>query len=163
MSSLYTINAEYALIAAELIEAGGELTDSLELALQINEAELQEKSLHLAYIIKDLQYQQDYCKSEIERITKRKKSIEKSQERLEDAIKAAMLQHDVTVITKDTIRISLRRSQAVVITDERLIPDFLKEADIKYKIDKAELMRLIKDGTEILGAAIEIRQNLQIR
>lgn len=151
------------MIADELIESGGELTEGLETALSINQDQLQEKAVQLAMIVKDLDYQVDYCKAEIERITKIKKAAENAQNRLVFTIGDAMKSYGILEIRSEALKLSFRKSEAVVITNEALIPGFLKEQVVTEKIDKAELKKLIKEGTEIPGAEIEIRQNLTIK
>ena len=59
--------------------------------------------------------------------------------------------------------LSYRKSEAVVLTDEAVIPDEYKKEKLTVSIDKTEIKKALKAGTEVPGAVIEVRQNLQIK
>ena len=66
-----------------------------------------------------------------------------------------------TPIDAGTFRISRRRSEGVVITDEALVPDHYYR--IKREPDKAGIKKGLKAGEEIPGAALEERWSIQIK
>lgn len=59
--------------------------------------------------------------------------------------------------------LSYRKSEAVVLTDEAVIPTEYKKEKLTISIDKTEIKKALKAGTEVPGAMIEVRQNLQIK
>lgn len=59
--------------------------------------------------------------------------------------------------------LSYRKSEAVVFTDEALIPAEYKKEKLTISVDKTEIKKAIKAGAEVPGAEIEVRQNLQIK
>lgn len=59
--------------------------------------------------------------------------------------------------------LSYRKSEAVVFTDEEAIPSEYKKEKITISVDKTEIKKAIKAWTEVPGAMIETRQNLQIK
>lgn len=59
--------------------------------------------------------------------------------------------------------LSYRKSEAVIFTDEALIPAEYKKEKLTISVDKTEIKKAIKAGTEVPGAEIEVRQNLQIK
>ena len=59
--------------------------------------------------------------------------------------------------------LSYRKSEAVVFTDEAAIPSEFKKEKTTISIDKTEIKKAIKAWTEVPGAVIETRQNLQIK
>ena len=59
--------------------------------------------------------------------------------------------------------LSYRKSEAVVLTDEAVIPAEYKKEKMTISIDKTEIKKALKAGTEVPGAVIEVRQNLQIK
>ena len=59
--------------------------------------------------------------------------------------------------------LSYRKSEAVVLTDEAVIPAEYKKEKLTISVDKTEIKKALKAGTEVPGVMIEVRQNLQIR
>lgn len=59
--------------------------------------------------------------------------------------------------------LSYRKSEAVVFTDEEAIPAEYKKEKLTISVDKTEIKKAIKAWTEVPGAMIEVRQNLQIK
>ena len=59
--------------------------------------------------------------------------------------------------------LSYRKSEAVVLVDETLIPTEFKKEKVSVSIDKTEIKKALKEGKEIPWAVIETRQNLQIK
>ena len=59
--------------------------------------------------------------------------------------------------------LSYRKSEAVVFTDEEAIPAEYKKGKIMISVDKTEIKKALKAWTEVPGAIIETRQNLQIK
>ena len=59
--------------------------------------------------------------------------------------------------------LSYRKSEAVVFTDEEMIPAEYKKEKLTISVDKTEIKKAIKAWTEVPGAEIEVRQNLQIK
>lgn len=59
--------------------------------------------------------------------------------------------------------LSYRKSEAVVLTDEAVIPAEYKKEKLTISVDKTEIKKALKAGTEVPGVMIEVRQNLQIK
>ena len=59
--------------------------------------------------------------------------------------------------------LSYRKSEAVVFTDEEAIPAEYKKEKVTVSVDKTEIKKALKAWTEVPGAMIETRQNLQIK
>lgn len=59
--------------------------------------------------------------------------------------------------------LSYRKSEAVIFTDEEAIPAEFKKEKTTISVDKTEIKKAIKAWTEVPGAMIETRQNLQIK
>lgn len=59
--------------------------------------------------------------------------------------------------------LSYRKSEAVVFTDEEAIPAEFKKEKLTISVDKTEIKKAIKAWTEVPGAVIDVRQNLQIK
>jgi molecular chaperone GrpE (heat shock protein) len=160
MSSLYHIASEYLAIADQLEESGGEITPDIEQALAINREQLQEKAGNYALVIKDFEHKNAAVD---EAITELKKSRQKAMESLKNRLKSAMELYGVERIESDFVKLSFRKSEAVEIESEDLIPPIFKEQVVTEKIDKTAIKAALKGGTEVPGARLDKRQNLQIK
>ena len=163
MRTLYQIEQEYQQIAEQIIESGGELTEGMENALIINREELQEKATNYAYVIKDIENDIEGVEREIKRLQALKKAREGAKERLSQAISGAMELYGVEKIELPCLKLSFLKSESVEITDESLIPEFLKEKVVTEKISKVELKKILKSGTDVNGAKLVVHANLQIK
>jgi Siphovirus Gp157 len=162
--SLYHIEKEYQALASEIIEAGGELTPELETALAINKDSLQLKAVQFALIIKDQENDIEVVKKEINRLQGLKSSREKSNERLEAIIKAAMELYGVMEIKGENFKLSFRKSTALKITDESKIPAYFKEkVPESWKIINADVKTALTKGEIVEGAELVNNKNLQIK
>lgn len=157
--SLYNIEQEY-LEIAQLLEEG-ELTEGLEKALIIVQDELQTKAVNYGFVIKDLDDDITAIDNEIKRLQAIKKSKQNAQNYLKENIKRAMLNFGIDKVEVPTLKLSFRRSEAVNITDESIIPN--KYLKTTVSVDKAKLKKALKDGEVIEGAVIKENQNLQIK
>ena len=160
--TLYTIKTDYLRIAEQLIENGGELTPELELALNINQDQLQEKAINYAYIIKEAEYEIDMLDKEIARLQAMKKSRAGMVDRLKSNITGAMELYGVEKIESATMKLSFRKSESVEIVDEKLIPEEYLVPQ-PAKISKSMIKDAIKSGSEVPGASITTNFNLQIK
>jgi hypothetical protein len=59
--------------------------------------------------------------------------------------------------------VSFRRSEAVEITDENIIPQVLMVQTVSFKPDKKAIKELLKAGQEISGCRLVENQNVQIK
>ena len=91
------------------------------------------------------------------------KAREGAKERLSQAISGAMELYGVEKIELPCLKLSFLKSESVEITDESLIPEFLKEKVVTEKISKVELKKILKSGTDVNGAKLVVHANLQIK
>ena len=163
MSSLYRIQNEYMQLADMLIDNGGELTEEVELALSINKEELTVKASNFALLSKELDSRSAVIDSEIERLSKLKKSYSIASDRIKTQIKSAMELFGVEKVESELIRLSFRKSESVEIEDEALIPELYKEKVESWKISKTDIKEVLKSGQPVLGAILKQNKNLQIK
>jgi sulfur carrier protein ThiS len=101
--------------------------------------------------------------TEIKRLTDLKYSYLKKADNIKNYISFSLLKNGIEKLETDISKLSFRKSQSLVITDEKLIPEeFIKIKEVK-SIDKIAIKEAIKGGRTIDGAIIEEKQNLQIR
>lgn len=95
-------------------------------------------------------------KSEIDRMTERKKSLEAQVERLKRAQVDFMLATGQRSATAGTFKLTLRDNKIVCIENESLIPrEFMTEKPATYQPDKKAIMAALKDGKTVAGVHIE--------
>ena len=159
--SLYNITEDQRLINAMLEETGGELTPEIEEAMLITEENFISKAEAYGATISEYDAQAEACAQEIKRLQAFKKTCENVSKRMKERISDAMMTFDKDKVTAGTFRFSFRKSTAVVVENEELIPEeyFRTERTICRK----ELMDALKAGEVIAGAMIETRQTLQMR
>jgi len=145
--SLYDIQIEHSALIDELIESEGEVSHELEMALMINQDELQDKAEAYALRILEFQGNAESVDKEIKRLMKRKQNYENTAERLKETIKAAMIQFKVDKIKTEKITLSFRKSEVVEIP-ETWVDAVLQFIQIKAEIDAPKIDE-VKENHEL--------------
>jgi hypothetical protein len=161
MKSLYTIQADYLALASAL--EVGELTPEIETALAINEAELQQKAIGYAYVIKEAEANVDTIDNEIARLTALKQAEKRKAEALKSAISNAMQFYGVHEVKTATVRLSFRKSEGLIGQADNLDDEFTILVPEQRKPNNTAIKAAIKEGREVEGYEIETRWNLQIK
>ena len=91
-----------------------------------------------------------------------KERFQSKQDRLLDYVKYSMEKHDIEKINTGLFVLSLRKSTAVIIEDESLIPAEFINVKTTTSIDKMSIAKRLKIDT-VPGAKLETRKNLQIK
>lgn len=162
ISKLFNIQQQYLQLMIQIEEAEGELSPENEQLLQFTEQRLKSEGAEIGYVIKSWQYMQTTLESEIERLIKMKAKIAMSKELLKNRLSDAMQQFGIERITGDTIAISFRKSEAVAIDNQALIPSHFLDQQ-QPKVSKDRIKTAIKAGKEVPGASLVQRNNLQIK
>lgn len=158
--TLYQISEDQRALMAMLEETGGELTPELEEALAITEANFVTKAENYGKAILHYKQMVAAAKAETDRIKAIQKTCENAIARMEERLRDAMILFDKPKVEMATLKLSLRKSERVVIDDENNLP-----ADcivVKTEVSKTEVKRHLKAG-ETIGAHLEENQSLQIR
>ena len=125
--------------------------------------ELSQKSSSIIKYLSNLDAEALAIKSEIDRLTKAKKSREKKSESLKNYLTNVMIGLDKSKIETDLGTYGIRRATALKILDMSKIPEeYLKRKEEVY-VNKRELTNLIKGGESIQGALLEERYSLHIK
>ncbi len=160
--SLFNIQQEYLELASALEH--GEVTPELETQLAITETALQTKAVGYAHIIREGKANIAAMKDEIARIQGLLKSEQNKVDRLETAISNAMQMFGVHEVKTPLVKLSFRRSEAVVGDANAALPDeFVRVVPEQRKPDLPAIKSAIKEGREVDGYRIEERFNLQIK
>lgn len=158
--NLYELTDSY-LKVLELIENGEEgLEDTLE---SINDT-IELKADGYARIIRNLEANAVALKTEIDRLTNRRRSIENSIDRLKENLKDAMIATGKEKIKTDLFNVTVANNPvAVNVIDETLIPEEYFNVEVIRKLDKISLRDAIKGGQEIQGAELKQGKGLRIK
>lgn len=161
--NIYQIQNEYQLLINSIIEADGELTPELELALAINKEQLQEKGINYAYVIKQVDADCEAIDLEIKRLNSMKKVRTNLADRLKNTISSAMQLFEVEEIKTPLIKLNFRNSESVEITNEFQLDERFKVTKTVTTPDKKAIKDAIKNGELVEGATISYNKNLQIK
>jgi hypothetical protein len=167
MAALWQLTQDELSFISLMEENGGELTDEIAEELAIRRDNFQHKAEAYAKFILKLESESDQAAAEIKRIQALKKAKENTVARLKETLLAALMvftEEDAKGIRRyetPLAKLSTRKSQAVEVLDEQLIPaDFWV---IKKEVSKSTISQAIKDGSEVPGAQLKDNISLSIR
>jgi hypothetical protein len=159
MKNLFNIDAELYEVYSQIENNGGEMSQELEAALEITEAERLTKGEGYVYVIKQLKSQSELLKAEAKRLLEIAKQYENSADKLADRLLESVITHGQ--IKTAFVTISSRKSKSVSITDESLLgAEFLR---IKTEPNKTAIKEALESGQEVQGALIVENYSLNIR
>jgi hypothetical protein len=140
-------------------ENDGLLPDDWAHFLDDIQVERTKKILDIGRYFKSLEAEAEAVKTEKLKLALRQKHCETIAEKLKLYIINNI--HAGEVFSDANTKLSWRKSEGVIISDESSIPEeFIK---IERKIQIADIKKAIKSGVVVSGAKIETRNNLQIK
>jgi hypothetical protein len=167
MATLWQLTQEELSFISLMEENGGEVNDEIIEELAIRRDNFQHKAEAYAKFILKLESEAEQAAAEIKRIQALKKAKENTVARLRESLLAALMvftEEDAKGIRRyetPLAKLSTRKSQAVEVLDEQLIPaDFWV---IKKEVSKSTISQAIKDGAEVPGAQLKDNISLSIR
>lgn len=101
--------------------------------------------------------------AEIKRLQELKQAHEKKIASTDKQVDYLLKLFQIEKLRTELYELSYRKSEAVVLTDESLVPAEFKKEKVSISVDKVELKKALKSWLEIAGASLEIRKNLQIK
>jgi len=123
-----------------------------------------EKVDRCAAFVSRANHEIEWVKSEIEVLNKRKKQLEKSVERMKELAKFVMEKEGIRELTGlRGHKFSLRKSQSVEVVDESLVPAEFSRVVQKVEVNKAEAIKVLKNGVEISGLTLLEKQNVVVK
>ena len=121
-----------------------------------------EKMESYCKVIKQLSADIEMFKTEQDRLSSRKKTLENSVDRMKGALLDFMQACGQKKAEAGTFKISISPSQSVNITDEEKSPA-LYRIPCPDKIDKSGIKKALKEGVEIAGAELVTNKGVRIR
>lgn len=162
MSSIYTLNKDYAELSAMLEAAETEEEiQSIQDTLEMINVSIEEKLENTGKFIKNTESDITGIKAEIERLTAMKKTKENFVERLKNNVEFALKEKGLETLTVGTFKAGYRKSESVEIINLDVIPaDFTK---VEIKADKTAIKKAIKAGEVVEGAEVRTNMNFYIK
>ena len=162
---LYEITDDYLEILDELMHNGGELTEEIELALQINEENMYAKLENYAKFIRQKEALINARKEEISRLSALNKTDQTLIDNLKGRVEYAMNLYHKDKIETNLFKFSFRKSSSVEIIDENAIPEEFKKREEIVKISKLDIRNYLKENnlTEVQGAKLVESKSLNIK
>jgi hypothetical protein len=122
----------------------------------------EEKIKDYCQVIANLSADAEDFKTEIDRMTARKRAIDNNIKRMKLALLNFLQSSGQTKAKGGTFTVAISNSLAVRILDETAIPDTYLIAQ-PPKIDKVGIKKALKDGEDVPGADIIINEGVRIR
>jgi len=179
MPTLYEITDQFRSIFSALEENHGELTEEISAQMGGLETDLEAKIDGYCKRIKDLEGDAAKFKIEEQRITTRRKSMDREVDSLKNWVKVNLKAIGRTEVKTDIFSVKIQKSPAAVsIYDKELIPDQFKMAllDLPFielpseliakaqiRVNKTMIAAVIKGGGDMPGAVLESGDYLLIR
>lgn len=160
--SLYTIRQDHYQLIQMIEDADGEVTQEIIQALRLNEQDFESKAISYGFVFKGFEDTEEIIDKEIKRLVDLKLKAQKRQELFKGILSEAMQQYNIEKIETPTLKLSFRKSEAIEIINESLIPDHYKEDIVKVYVSKPMIKEAIKEGKNVPGAELVTRKNLQI-
>lgn len=163
-ATLFALTTEYREAAARLMDLDLDpqtITDTLESL----SGDLETKATNTALFARSLDADAAAVKQWAKDATERAKAIEARADRLRAYLAANLEAVGIEKVEGPGVSISFRKSSAVVIDGEDLIPtEFMRQKPAPApEPDKTAIAAAIKAGQEVPGAHIEHRRSLQIK
>lgn len=159
MATLYELTTQASMLY-EMLQ--GEIIDEQIFNDTLEAMGAGEKVESYCKVIKQFQSDAEMFKTEIDRLTARKKTAENAVERMKAALLLFMQQTGQDKVKAGSFAVSTATTQAVNITDENAIP-CIYLVEQPPKIDKAGIKKALKDGEQINGAELINNTGVRIR
>ena len=122
------------------------------------------KALNVAGFIANLKLEAIAVKTAEQRMTQRRRSLERQVEWLSDYLFCQMQKMQLPKISNEQLIVAIKKNPAkVCITNEGIIPAEYKEVVETTKVIKASIASSIKNGQDIAGVHLESSYRLDIK
>lgn len=130
------------------------------------EGELEIKAENYAKVMKNLEADVSGIKAEIDRLSERKKTIEKNIKQMKEALQQAMEVTGKTKFKTELFSFTVRNNAPAVVVDEQYIENIPEEylRIREPEVDKTKLKEALKAGVDLEGIAhLETSTSLAIK
>lgn len=158
--SLFNIQKDYKELMQEVEIAEGILTDEQITALQINENELQSKSIAYLEVVRTKEATNTLIDNEIKRLQQLKKVNTNVLTRLNENLLQAV--NTFGEFEVGLTKFGTRKSSSITVEDVNSLPVEFKTIKVTESANKTELKNAIKRGESIKGVELVNNLNLKI-
>lgn len=151
--SLFKLTQDFSALDSLLAENGGEVSETLQEWMSINEENMKEKTDNYYLYMEHLQARVDYFKSMAKKFQEAAKLFENHKERLKENLHAAMGTLSVNELVGNDFKFKkVIGAPKLVIDDENSIPLPLMQETIVREPKKEEIKAILKSGESVPGA-----------
>ena len=161
--TLYGITNEMQQLLRLIEENEGEMTPEIENALAISEDNFAAKSEDYGHAILNLKAMAAAAKAEKDRLATLQRFYENTYNRLDSALKTAMVATGHDKVETPTMRLSLRHTTATEVDDLDRLPAEFKTTKVEVVADKTAIKKAIQSGEAVPGAHLVENVSLQIK
>lgn len=147
-------------IYAQVDEKTGEIPDDAMQALTDLQMARDEKLENIGCVIKNKKAEAKAIKEEADALTKRKKSLDREIEGLENYVSLML---NGKPFESPKVKFSFRESEQVIIDDDKKLARSWFRKIIKFEPNKEAIKEAIKAGKKVRFAHIEKKNNLQTK
>lgn len=160
--TIYELQGEYKRLYDMADECELELEDIKD-TLESLDGEFADKAVGYGKIMKEIEGQIATLKAEEERLANRRRSLENNKDRMKTVLQLAMIETGNEKIKTDLFSFNIQNNPATVnIAPDAKIPEKYYIAQ-EPKLDKKQLIKDVKEGTEIEGVELFQTRGLRIR
>tara|TARA_R110000765_G_scaffold421026_1_gene526863 strand:+ start:223 stop:714 length:492 start_codon:yes stop_codon:yes gene_type:complete len=158
--TLYNITEDYIELLNKIEIAEGEISEEVNQQLEINEQQLQTKSIAYLSVIKTKEALTMQIDEEIKRLQAMKKHHSNIISKLKDRLLNAVNLFGAFEV--GFTKFSTRNSKAVIVEDVNILPKEFKVVKVTEQADKKAIKQALEDGVIIEGCTIQENKNLKI-
>lgn len=161
--TLYELTIEYQQLL-DLAEDPDIPEEALADSLEALGMDIEDKADGYAKVIAQLNADAAALKAEIDRLTARKRTIERNVDRMKDSLKSAMILTGKTKFKTELFSFNVQKNPVAVVIDEQYIENIPEEYLIPQdpKVDKQKLKDDLKAGRDLEGIA-HLEQTVGVR
>lgn len=164
--SLYNLTTDMLDLQNQLIESiddDGVVDTLISQALEVKEKEFTEKAVAVATVYRKFDNEISLYESEIKRLTTYMERLKKCRDKVKDYLSVNCERLGIEKINGVYAKISFRKSEQVIITNEKLLSSEYMIETITYKPNLTKIKEDIKKGIEVNGAHIQKKNNISIK
>lgn len=158
--TLYNITENYNELLKKIELAEGEISEEINQELEINEKQLQSKSIAYLSVIKN----KESLTMQIDEEIKRLQALKKHHTSISNNLKNRLL-NAVNLFGAFEVgftKFSTRKSKAVIVEDVNSLPKDFKVIKVTEQADKKAIKQALESGEIIEGCTIQENKNLKI-
>ena len=158
--TLYNITEDYIELLNKIELAEGEISEEVNQQLEINEQQLQTKSIAYLSVIKNKEALTMQIDEEIKRLQALKKHHTSISKNLKNRLLNAVNLFGAFEV--GFTKFSTRKSKAVIVEDVNSLPKDFKVIKVTEQADKKAIKQALENGEIIEGCTIQENKNLKI-